>query len=350
MTTIFKLDNLRVKGMEDLPKPKHIKSSLPLSIDSEVHVIDSRQTIANILNGHDKRFIVITGPCSIHDTTAALEYAHELVKIQQLYKDKLFIVMRLYFEKPRTQVGWKGFINDPHLDGSYRIYEGLFKARELLLQVNKLGLPVATEWLDTITPQYIADLVSLGMIGARTTESQVHRQLVSGMSMPVGFKNSMSGSIQVACDAIKVAEHEQSFLGTNDAGDITLVHTRGNPDTFVVLRGSNNGTNYDEISIAHTIGLQNKNNIRPAVIVDCSHGNSQKNHNNQEKVVKSIINQLIDGNHHIKGLMLESNINEGNQKLGDGRNLKYGISITDACINLDKTRELIENLYQRIRS
>ena len=341
------LENIRVRSMEDLPKPKVIKATLVPSKKAQENIAIFRKVITNIINNNDDRRLVISGPCSIHDPQAALDYAYELHKLYKQYEQKIVIVMRVYFEKPRTQVGWKGFINDPQLDGSNKIYEGLFRARELLIHIAELGLPVVTEWLDTITPQYIADLVSLGMSGARTTESQIHRQLVSGISMPVGFKNTLTGNVQVPCDAIKVAEHPQSFLGTNDAGDIVLVHTTGNPDTFVVLRGSQEGTNYDHESIYNTIITMKNNNIRPSIIVDCSHGNSRKNYKNQEHVARSVINQIEAGNNFIKGIMLESNLHEGAHRLEDG-DLKYGVSITDSCINLNKTKELINYFYNQV--
>jgi 3-deoxy-7-phosphoheptulonate synthase len=347
MTTLFLLENTRVSGFLDIPSPKIVKSSLVPDIKSQVNIATARQTVTNILNGHDLRKLVIVGPCSIHDTHAAMEYALVLNELRKKYDNKLFIIMRVYFDKPRTQVGWKGFINDPHLDGTHHIYEGLFKARELLLRINALGLPVATEWLDTITPQYISDLVTLGMIGARTTESQVHRQLVSGMSMPVGFKNNMSGDIQVACDAMKVAAHPQSFLGTTNEGQIASINTRGNEDTFLVLRGSHQSTNYDPDSVSDALLTLRNNKVKPAIIVDCSHGNSRKDYKNQEYVWSSVASQIGDGNFGIKGVMLESNIHEGSQKLDDTP-LKYGVSITDGCVNLQTTEELIQYLVDRV--
>lgn len=347
MTTLFTLENTRIAKFGDIPKPKIIKSSLVPDIKSQVNILTARQTVTNILNGYDPRKLVIVGPCSIHDTQAAMDYACQLNKLRILYNKKLFIIMRTYMDKPRTQVGWKGFINDPRLDGTHHIYEGLFKSRELLLQINNLGLPVATEWLDTITPQYISDLVTIGMIGARTTESQVHRQLISGMSMPVGFKNNMSGNVQVACDAMVVAAHPQSFLGTTDEGEIALINTRGNEDTFLVLRGSQQGTNYDADSIADAVETLKSSAVKPAIIIDCSHGNSRKDYKNQSYVCTSVANQIATGNKIIKGVMIESNLHEGNQKLSDTP-LKYGVSITDGCVNLQTTEELMQYLADRV--
>ena len=350
MSNPFSLEDTRIVKYEDIPKPKVIKSSLTPSISTQANIIAYRQTISNIMNGFDNRRLMIVGPCSIHDTEAALDYAYTLATLHKEYANKIFIIMRVYFEKPRTQIGWKGFINDPRLDGSHKMYEGIFKARELLIKISETGLPIATEWLDTITPQYIADLISVGMIGARTTESQVHRQLVSGLSMPVGFKNTTSGNIQIACDAIKASNHPQSFLGTNDAGDISLVRTKGNLDTFIVLRGScHSGPNYDPDSIAKALTIARGNGINPAIIVDCSHGNSQKDYRNQELVCRSISHQIANGNKDIKGVMLESNIHAGSQRL-DLNNLRYGVSITDGCIDLPTTKIIIKNFVDNLPS
>lgn len=342
----FQLENSRVDRFIEIPTPKDIKNEIDVNIKVKLDIISSRQTISNIINGKDNRKIIIAGPCSIHDRKAALDYANELNNLRLLYADRLYIVMRVYFEKPRTRIGWKGFINDPQLNGTYDMTEGLRQARDILASIVSLGLPVATEWLDTITPHYIGDLVSLGMIGARTTESQVHRQLVSGMSMPVGFKNNMSGDVQVACDAIASASNPHTFLGTTDNGKVARIKTRGNTDTFVVLRGSAKEPNYDEVSVQSTIKIANSTGVNSRIIIDCSHGNSQKDYRNQPIVFYNLIKQMRT-NKNIVGLMLESNIYEGSQALNNDP-LRYGVSITDSCISLLKTKELLHSCYHTV--
>ena len=326
-----------------MPEPAQLKREIVVDAKAEIGIINARQTISNIINGHDKRKLVVCGPCSIHDRAGALDYAQQLNKLRLLYQDRIFIVMRTYFEKPRSCIGWKGFINDPNLNGTHDMSAGLYAARDLLAQIALLGMPVATEWLDTITPHYIGDLVSLGMIGARTTESQVHRQLVSGMSMPIGFKNNMAGSIQVAVDAMASASNIHTFLGTTDEGRVARIQTRGNPDCFMVLRGSASTPNYTKEQVDGAIDLAKRSNVNPRIVIDCSHGNSNKDYRNQPIVFRDVMKQMMS-NPNIVGLMLESNIHEGSQAL-NADPLRYGVSITDSCINLDTTRELINQLY-----
>jgi len=340
-----KVENANIERLDLLTPPQQLKHQLPLSGSAKRTVVNSRSTIQNILNGHDKRLMVISGPCSIHDIDSAKEYATRLHKLHQEYSDKLFIIMRVYFEKPRTNVGWKGLINDPELDGSNNINLGLRKARSLLLWLAELGLPVATEALDPISPQYISDLISWSAIGARTTESQTHREMASGLSMPVGFKNSTDGSLDSAVNAILAASAPHSFIGIDNSGQTALLHTRGNPDCHIILRGGTQ-PNYDQQSIANCIDKLQQKKLSTAVIIDCSHGNSNKDHNNQPKVMQDVVKQIIAGNHHIKGVMLESHLREGNQSLG--ANLTYGQSITDSCISWEVTEKLLKDTFESL--
>jgi len=340
-----KVENANIERLDLLTPPQQLKHQLPLSGQAKRTVVNSRLTIQNILNGHDNRLMVISGPCSIHDIDSAKEYATRLHKLHQEYSDKLFIIMRVYFEKPRTNVGWKGLINDPELDGSNNINLGLRKARSLLLWLAELGLPVATEALDPISPQYISDLISWSAIGARTTESQTHREMASGLSMPVGFKNSTDGSLDSAVNAILAASAPHSFIGIDNSGQTALLHTRGNPDCHIILRGGTQ-PNYDQQSIANCIDKLQQKKLSTAVIIDCSHGNSNKDHNNQPKVMQDVVKQIIAGNHHIKGVMLESHLREGNQSLG--ANLTYGQSITDSCISWEVTEKLLKDTFESL--
>lgn len=332
------IDNVNIERLDLLTPPYKLKHQLLLSQMAQETIIDSRNSIQQIIQGNDKRLIVITGPCSIHDIESAKEYATKLYQLHQKLADRLFIVMRVYFEKPRTTVGWKGLINDPELNGSNNINLGLRKARSLLLWLAELGLPVATEALDPITPQYISDLVSWSAIGARTTESQTHREMASGLSMPVGFKNSTDGSLDSAINAIMAASSPHSFIGIDNGGQSALLHTRGNPDCHVILRGGAL-PNYDSESVAHCIDMLKQKKLNPAVIIDCSHGNSNKDYNNQPKVMKDVIKQVMDGNNHIRGVMLESHLKAGNQPLIP--QLEYGKSITDSCISWEVTEQLL---------
>jgi len=340
-----KVENANIERLDLLTPPQQLKHQLPLSGSAKRTVVNSRSTIQNILKGQDNRLMVISGPCSIHDIDSAKEYATRLHKLHQEYSDKLFIIMRVYFEKPRTNIGWKGLINDPELDGSNNINLGLRKARSLLLWLAELGLPVATEALDPISPQYISDLISWSAIGARTTESQTHREMASGLSMPVGFKNSTDGSLDSAVNAILAASSPHSFIGIDNSGQTALLHTRGNPDCHIILRGGTQ-PNYDQQSIANCIDKLQQKKLSTAVIIDCSHGNSNKDHNNQPKVMQDVVKQIIAGNHHIKGVMLESHLREGNQSLGT--NLTYGQSITDSCISWEVTEKLLKDTFESL--
>jgi len=281
------------------------------------------------------------GPCSIHDTKAGIEYAEKLKELADKVSENIYVVMRVYFEKPRTTVGWKGLINDPDLNGSFNIPKGIEIGREFLSEVTRIGLPTATEFLDPFTPQYIGDLVSWGAIGARTAESQTHRQMASGLSMPIGFKNGTGGSVQLAIDGMIACEGEHAFLGIDDDGKTSIVITKGNKANHVILRGGASGTNYDKDSINEAQELLKKNNLVPNIVVDCSHGNSNKDHNRQPIVFKEVIEQRLNGNNKIIGIMLESNINPGNQSLGNIEDLEYGVSITDKCVGWEKTEEII---------
>ncbi|MDD2907914.1 MAG: 3-deoxy-7-phosphoheptulonate synthase [Candidatus Gracilibacteria bacterium] len=339
--TLSIVDDKRIEGIEEIITPKKLVEKYPLDQKTADFIELSRNATSNIIHLDDPRLLVITGPCSIHNPEEALEYAELLKKVQEI-NPHLFLVMRTYFEKPRTTVGWKGLLNDPYLDDSCDINSGLEIARKLLLEINKMGIPTAVEFLDTITPQYIGDLVTWGAIGARTTESQEHRKLVSGLSMPVGFKNGTTGDLQIAVDAIKSARGNHSFLSVTKEGRVAKVKTSGNPDGHIILRGGANGTNYDEKSIEETSTKLDKAGVKTGIIVDFSHANSSKNHNNQPIVCEDIAKQLEIGNKRIVGVMIESNINEGNQPLSD--NLKYGVSITDACVDWKTNDEMLARL------
>ncbi|MCF7823542.1 MAG: 3-deoxy-7-phosphoheptulonate synthase [Candidatus Marinimicrobia bacterium] len=341
--------NLHVRGFKTLASPRALKKEIPTSEIAISTVVEARETISNILSGKDKRFLVISGPCSIHDPKAALEYADRLNVLRRKYEDRLFIVMRVYFEKPRTTIGWKGMIYDPDLDGSYLINEGLKRGRKLLTAINERGVPAGTEFLDPITPQYIDDLVCWSAIGARTTESQTHRQMASGLSMPVGYKNSTTGSLQVAIDAMESARHPHHFIGVDQDGHIAVVETTGNNLGHIILRGGEARPNYEESSIEETIQRMKKYDLPQALMVDCSHANSGKKFEQQGKVWKSIISQRVAGNEALIGMMLESNIFEGNQKIpSDLSKLKYGVSITDACVSFETTEKLLEYAWKKL--
>jgi len=333
--------DLHVKEIKPLISPEALKTELPLSEKAAKTVITSRENVENVLIGKDKRLIVIVGPCSIHDEKAALEYADRINKLRNEVEDSLLVLMRVYFEKPRTAIGWKGFINDPSLDSTYDIELGLRRARKLLLDITEMGLPTATEMLDPITPQYIAGLISWAAIGARTTESQTHREMASGLSMPVGLKNSTDGNLDAALNAMEASRAPQSFLGIDSNGHTGIVKTTGNPHVHLVLRGGNS-PNYDPISIEKArAGLERKQ-LPETIMVDCSHANSGKKQQGQAFVWKSVIDQRLEGNEAIIGLMLESNLCEGNQKCnGNISELQYGISITDECISWETTEKLL---------
>ena len=346
---ISNTSEIRVSQIESLDPPITYLRRQPISNKISEVVIKGRNEIENIIKGNDKRLLFIVGPCSIHDETAGLEYASRLSEIAKIVSKEILVVMRVYFEKPRTTVGWKGLINDPNLDGSFDISNGLKRSREFLLKVNELGIPVATEILDPFIPQYLADLVSWGAIGARTSESQTHREMASGLSVPVGFKNGTGGSNQIAIDAIISASSPHTFLGIDLDGNASIVHTKGNEVCHLVLRGGSNGPNYDEKSVKEAEKQIKKSGLDPKIIIDCSHANSNKDHRKQPIVFENILTQKLKGNKSIVGLMLESHINEGNQSLSDPNNLKYGVSITDACINWETTNDLITDAQKKLK-
>ncbi len=336
--------DLNVVSTELLTAPQAMKQELPLTAAANQVVVESRETIKAILAGEDPRLLIVLGPCSIHDEQAALEYAERLVKLRDAVAEQLFVVMRVYFEKPRTTVGWKGLISDPHLDGSFDMGTGLRKARRLLLSIAELGLPTGTEMLEPITPQYIDDLVSWSAIGARTTESQTHRQMASGLSMPVGFKNGTDGNLQVAIDAMISSRSPHGFLGIDADGRTAIIRTRGNPWGHTILRGGRGGPNYDAASVAGAIELLKAKKLPESVMVDTSHANSGKQYQNQHLVWEDVLGQRVAGNRHLIGMMVESNLECGAQKLGDDRSqLKYGVSITDECIGWEETERLLQS-------
>ena len=342
-------DDLRIKGYTPLIAPKILKQEIPISTKAYETVVLGREQIENILQKEDHRLLVIVGPCSIHDENAALEYAAKLNSLRKQVSETLFVVMRVYFEKPRTSVGWKGMINDPFLDGTCDMTAGLRKARHLLMRITEMGLPTATEMLDTITPQYVADLVSWSAIGARTTESQTHREMASGLSMPVGFKNSTDGNLSSAINALVAARAPQSFLGIDQNGKTCVVKTSGNPWVHIVLRGGKR-PNYDPIRLEEARLKLIEKNLPEAIMVDCSHANSMKKFQGQAVVWKNIIGQYLADNEAIIGLMLESNLYEGNQAFsGDASSLKYGVSITDECISWETTEQLLLWAHEKIR-
>ncbi|HET8700892.1 MAG TPA: 3-deoxy-7-phosphoheptulonate synthase, partial [Nitrococcus sp.] len=340
--TEISVDNLNVLAQELLPTPVQVKSKLPLAERARETVVQGRQVIKNILDGKDHRLLVVVGPCSIHDVRAANEYAAKLKVLHDRLADSLFLVMRVYFEKPRTTVGWKGLINDPYLDDSFHIEEGLYRARALLLYLAELGLPAGTEALDPITPQYLGDLISWTAIGARTTESQTHREMASGLSTAVGFKNGTDGSLAVAINALRSAATPHSFLGITQAGQCAVIRTRGNRDGHIVLRGGNQ-PNYDSVSIALCEKELEEAGLPSKLIVDCSHANSNKDPALQPLVLDNLVTQILEGNKSIIGMMLESNLGWGQQKLNADNPgaLQYGISITDPCIDWPTTEHIL---------
>lgn len=341
--------DVHVSGTVPLPTPAQFEAELPVPEPVRKTVLNGRRSIQDILTGRDPRMLIITGPCSVHDELSAIEYAGRLAPLADELQDRVLIVMRAYFEKPRTTVGWKGLVYDPQLDGSFDIAAGLRRARSLLIELGKLGLPAGTEFLDPIVPQYLADLISWTAIGARTTESQTHRQLASGLSMPVGFKNSTEGNVQIAIDAMLAARAPHAFLGIDLEGRSSTVHTSGNPDGHIVLRGGSAGPNYDANSVREVYGQLESAELRPAVLVDCSHANSGKDHRRQSIAFRDVISQRIGGDDGIVGLMLESHLNEGSQSLSVGpESLRYGVSVTDACIGWDETAELLREAAEAL--
>jgi len=343
------LDNQHIIEIKPLPSPREIKAKLPITDQAAALVVETRKAIRNILHGQDReRLLVIVGPCSIHDPEAAYEYAAKLKPVADALRDRLLIVMRTYFEKPRTTVGWKGLINDPHLDGTCDIATGMELARTILLKINQSGMPCATELLDPISPQYVADLISWTAIGARTTESQTHREIASGVSMPVGFKNGTEGSLQVAVNAMTSARAPHHFLGINAEGQTSIIKTAGNPDRHIVLRGGGGKTNYEAEHVAKAEAAVAGEGIARPVMIDCSHDNSSKDHQRQGLVARDVIKQFRDGRQSIMGLMIESNLNPGKQTWKEGISLAHGVSITDACLGWDETESLLNELADSI--
>lgn len=343
-----RLNNVNISAEQVLVTPEELKKKYPLSREDEANISAARQTIADILHGRDRRLLVVCGPCSIHDPQAAIDYAHLLKKLADETKDRLFIVMRVYFEKPRTTVGWKGLINDPHMDGSFDVEHGLHVARKLLLELVSMGLPLATEALDPNSPQYLGDLFSWSAIGARTTESQTHREMASGLSMPVGFKNGTDGSLATAINAMKAAAMPHRFMGINQEGQVCLLQTQGNANGHVILRGGKT-PNYDPQSVKDCEEQMKKAGLNPALMIDCSHGNSNKDFRRQSEVVFSLLEQIKAGNRSIIGMMLESNIHEGNQSSEQPRaDMRYGVSVTDACINWETTERLLQKVHAEL--
>ncbi|WAC17891.1 3-deoxy-7-phosphoheptulonate synthase [Luteolibacter sp. SL250] len=349
--TRHRTDDLRISGINPLISPAVLAYYLPISEQASELVASARAQAEAILRGDDDRLLAIVGPCSIHDPEAAMEYAAKLKKEAERLKDDVFVVMRVYFEKPRTTVGWKGLINDPHLDDSFDINHGLRVARGLLLDLANMGVPAGTEFLDTISPQYIADLIAWGAIGARTTESQIHRELASGLSMPVGFKNGTGGSIQIALDAIQSASRPHHFLSVTKQGVSAIVSTAGNESCHLILRGGKSGPNYDKESVAAAEAMLREQNLPPSVMVDCSHGNSMKDYRNQPMVAADLCNQISAGSRTVTSVMIESNLVEGNQGLSkDLSSLVRGKSVTDACIGWDDTVEVLDRFAAAIRA
>lgn len=347
------ISDIHVESIKPLPPPSEYERELPIGDKIAAGIAYARETIANIVVGKDSRLLVLVGPCSIHDTIAGLEYADRLAALSRKLDDRIFIVMRGYFEKPRTTVGWKGLIYDPHLDGTLDIPTGLYKARKFLLEIAEIGLPVATEFVDPITPQYLADLISWAAIGARTAESQTHRQMASGLSMPVGFKNGTGGTIQLGVDAVVAARAGHGFLGVDHEGRASIVVTKGNPYCHLVLRGGSRGPNYDPQSIADAIKRLTAAGVNPRLMVDCSHGNSGKDHSRQPDVFRNVLQQRVIGNANIIGLMVESNLCEGSQTMREKNHvseLEYGVSITDPCIDWDTTAQLLIGAHQLLKA
>ncbi len=347
-------DDERIRDITPLPPPEHLIRFFPIRGTSvETLVADTRRHIHRIMNGKDDRLLVIIGPCSIHDPAAAIHYARQLKEVRERYADTLEVVMRVYFEKPRTTVGWKGLINDPYLDESFRIDEGLRIARQLLLEINRLGVPAASEFLDVISPQYIGDLISWGAIGARTTESQVHRELASGLSAPIGFKNGTDGNIKIATDAIQAAARPHHFLSVHKNGQVSIVETKGNKDCHVILRGGK-APNYDAESVTVACKDLEASKLHPSLMVDCSHANSSKQHQRQLDVARDIAAQVSGGSHQVFGVMVESHLLEGAQKFTPGKDdpakLCYGQSITDACLGWDDSMQVLEVLSEAVQA
>ena len=340
------LNNLNIQSVTELASPESVKELVPVTDKAASTVEAGRKAIADIMSGKDNRLMIILGPCSIHSYELAMDYANRLKELKEQVPN-FYIVMRVYFEKPRTTVGWKGLINDPHLNGTYDISSGLEMARKILLEIAELGIPSATEFLDPIVPQYISDLISWAAIGARTTESQTHREMASGLSMPVGFKNGTDGSIDIALNAIESSRNPQNFLGINQEGKTSVLSTKGNPLGHLVLRGGGGKPNYQSEFVSEAVEKMDKSSISPVIVVDCSHANSYKNHDRQPEVLTDVIEQISNGQKSIRGVMLESNINAGNQKMTvDPKDLAYGVSITDKCIDWETTSAILKKAHE----
>ncbi|CAI0985051.1 3-deoxy-7-phosphoheptulonate synthase [Serratia liquefaciens] len=342
------LNNVHISAEQILITPEELKNQFPLSASDENEIATARKTIADILQGRDHRLLVVCGPCSIHDPDASLDYARHLKTLSAELSDQLYIVMRVYFEKPRTTVGWKGLINDPYMDGSFDVEAGLHIARRLLLDLVGMGLPLATEALDPNSPQYLGDLFSWSAIGARTTESQTHREMASGLSMPVGFKNGTDGSLGTAINAMRAAAMPHRFVGINQAGQVCLLQTQGNPDGHVILRGGKT-PNYSAEDVAACEKQMLDAGLHPSLMIDCSHGNSNKDYRRQPAVAESVVEQIKAGNRSITGIMLESHLHEGSQSSEQPRaDMRYGVSVTDACINWESTETLLRHMHQEL--
>lgn len=348
--SVDRIENTNIRSLEVLITPEELKKDLPMSDAARHSVIQGRETIRNILDRKDPRLIVVVGPCSIHDVKAAKEYGNKLKKLAEEVQDTLYLVMRVYFEKPRTTVGWKGLINDPHLNDTFEIEEGLHIGRRLLLDLAEMGLPTATEALDPISPQYLQDLISWSAIGARTTESQTHREMSSGLSSAVGFKNGTDGSLDVAINALHSVARPHSFLGINAQGKVAIINTTGNPYSHIVLRGGNGKPNYDSVSVALCEEALKKAKIQPNIMIDCSHANSSKNPSLQPLVMDNVTNQILEGSQSIIGLMIESNLKFGAQALKPSLDeMEYGVSVTDACIDWDTTDKALRTMASKLR-
>lgn len=345
----IRTDEFRTSLIDHLVSPAQLARDIPLSDKNAQHIIDSRNTIEDIISGKDKRLLVVIGPCSIHDTTAALDYAEKLKVLQERYIDDLYIVMRVYFEKPRTTVGWKGLISDPDLDKSFNVEKGLHLARNLLMQINDMGLPTATEFLDMVTGQYISDLISWGAIGARTTESQVHRELASALSCPVGFKNGTDGNVKIAIDAIQASSVPHVLYSPDKTGQMCIYRTSGNPFAHIILRGGK-VPNYSSEHVNSACVKLKDAGLTPSIMIDCSHGNSDKDHRKQVNVALDLAEQIKSGSTGVFGVMIESFLVEGNQKVIAEQELVYGQSITDACVNLEQSEDILNILQQAVQS
>ncbi|MFK0732646.1 MAG: 3-deoxy-7-phosphoheptulonate synthase [Gloeotrichia echinulata GP01] len=343
------LFDINIQNSHVLLTPKEVKAKLPLTKSAENTVLQSRKELEQILDFQDRRKFIVVGPCSIHDPKAALEYSDKLKTLAQKVENKLLLIMRVYFEKPRTTVGWKGLINDPEMDDSFHVEDGLLLARSLLIQIAELGLPAATEALDPIIPQYISELIAWSAIGARTTESQTHREMASGLSMPVGFKNGTDGNIQVALNALQSASNPHNFLGINQNGQVSVFQTKGNAYGHVILRGGNQ-PNFDVANVKFVEEKLKEAKLQPRIVIDCSHGNTNKDYKLQSSVLENVIQQIVDGNTSIVGMMLESNLYAGNQPINCKKEeLKYGVSVTDKCISWEETERIILAAYEKLK-